>query len=103
MTFEATVVKSKETQQSVVKEAGKLGFMTKQTILDNLLLSRLLKNEYFLFFLLTKSLKNPPFYPHFSETPIQSLPLLTPRVRSLKGFSATLLLGTSYRVLRADR
>jgi len=25
-------------QQSVVKEAGKLGFMTKQTILDNLLL-----------------------------------------------------------------
>ena len=59
MTFEAMIVKSKETQQSVVKEVGKLGFMTKQTILDNLILSRLLKNEYFLVFLLTKSLKNP--------------------------------------------
>jgi len=41
------LVESKETkknyskrQQSVVKEAGKLGFMTKQTILDNLILFR---------------------------------------------------------------
>jgi len=52
------LVENKETQESVVKEAGKLGFMTKQTILDNLLLFRA-SEEYFLVFLLTKSLKNP--------------------------------------------